>query len=434
MLTKLSVFRQSAYNFLGFAKDSTFDLMDAILTTKSLKSFPELSFSPLFRRSWSSIYESIKDCRPQAKKLMKLYIQQMPTETRPLLAGDHTAWARPFAKTLKDRTYEHCVNGTGSKPVTIGQGYSTLAWIPEDKGSWALPLRHELITSFESPLKKAAFQIQQVCKEIKVRPITVWDSEYGNATFIKLTANFDADKLMRLRPNLCLWTSPPPYSGLGRPKVHGDKFKLSQESTWTEPIKDLQIEDPDHGKVRLRYWSDLHFRKSPDHPMDVVAVNKINPKTGQFGSTMWLSWVGLESLPPEKLWRLYLRRFTVDHWNRFVKQRLHWTLPRFSTPKQCQRWSHLMPLMTWQLWLARNTVPDNPLPWQKRQLRGEMTPGRVAQGFASLLAVIGTPAIEPKPRGKSSGWQKGQKRSKKTRFPVAKKSFSRRKNKKKSTK
>lgn len=25
----------------------------------------------------------------------------------------------------------------------------------------------------------------------------------------------------------------------------------------------------------------------------------------------------------------------------------------------------LMPLMTWELWLARDIVADNPLPWQK---------------------------------------------------------------------
>ncbi|MHC5850077.1 hypothetical protein [Nostoc sp.] len=67
----------------------------------------------------------------------------------------------------------------------------------------------------------------------------------------------------------------------------------------------------------------------------------------------------------EKVWRLYLRRFPVDHWYRFLKQRLHWTVPKLSTPKQCERWSDLMPLMTWELWLARDIVTDNPLPWQK---------------------------------------------------------------------
>lgn len=84
-------------------------------------------------------------------------------------------------------------------------------------------------------------------------------------------------------------------------------------------------------------------------------------------------------MPPlEQVWQLYLRRFTIDHWYRFLKQRLHWTVPKLSTPKQCERWSDLMPLMTWELWLARDIVTDNPLPWQKSL--DKLTPGRVAIG------------------------------------------------------
>ena len=80
-----------------------------------------------------------------------------------------------------------------------------------------------------------------------------------------------------------------------------------------------------------------------------------------------------------------------------------------------------MPIVTWQLWLAREIIEDNPLPWQKPQPKEKLTPGRVAQSFNGLLAAIGTPSKLPKPRGKSSGWQKGKIRTKKTRFPIVKK-------------
>ncbi|WP_225912434.1 hypothetical protein [Nostoc flagelliforme] len=50
------------------------------------------------------------------------------------------------------------------------------------------------------------------------------------------------------------------------------------------------------------------------------------------------------------------------HWYRNLLQRLHWTVPKLGTPKQCERWSDLMPLMTWELWLARDIVTDNPIP------------------------------------------------------------------------
>jgi hypothetical protein len=52
---------------------------------------------------------------------------------------------------------------------------------------------------------------------------------------------------------------------------------------------------------------------------------------------LWLAWVGDEMPPLTEVCRLYLRRFAIDHWYRFAKQRLHWTLPKLSTPKQCER-------------------------------------------------------------------------------------------------
>src|SRR6476620_3196388 len=74
----------------------------------------------------------------------------------------------------------------------------------------------------------------------------------------------------------------------------------------------------------------------------------------------WLGWEN-ELFLSETVWFKYLRRFGVDHWYRFAKQRLHWTLPNLRTPEQSERWSDLMPLMSWQLWLARDSVVENVL-------------------------------------------------------------------------
>ncbi|MHC5819718.1 MAG: hypothetical protein ACYT04_28550 [Nostoc sp.] len=85
-----------------------------------------------------------------------------------------------------------------------------------------------------------------MCKHLAVRPISVWDSEYGCATpvassrrsrptrwlpFVLKTASIPADILVRLRSNLCLWGEPEAYSGKGRPKKHGSKFKLNESTT-----------------------------------------------------------------------------------------------------------------------------------------------------------------------------------------------------------
>ncbi|MGB6297055.1 MAG: type I CRISPR-associated protein Cas7 [Rivularia sp. (in: cyanobacteria)] len=135
VFASLKAFRQAVYENLCRAHDATFELTDAVMLTRQAYCLADLSQCPIFRRKWSSIYEALQDTRPQRQKLMKLYIKQMPTSGQIILARDHTAWSRPNAVTLKDRTMEHhCNSGiAANKPITSGQCYSTIAWIPESE-------------------------------------------------------------------------------------------------------------------------------------------------------------------------------------------------------------------------------------------------------------------------------------------------------------
>lgn len=425
--TDLKTFRKRSYSLLGNGRDSLCDLMDSVLTSRSLTSFAELSISPVFRRSWSSLYKVLDRSEPPSPKLMRLYSQFLPQPTAEhpqlLLAGDHTAWPRLWSPTLKERTYEHQSQAhSAASPVTVGQGYSSLICVPEGQGSWSLPLLHERITSFETPLEKAAEQLQQVCDVLDHRPLSLWDSEYGCAPFIILTAEIDCDKLMRLRPNRVLYGPPAAYSGRGRPPKHGDKFTLKDRDTWWDSDQQQTVTDEDLGQLRVRQWSALHFRQSADHDMTLLLVERLDGTGQPRHQPLWLVWVG-ETMPVlAALWKLYLRRFCIEHWYRFIKQRLHWCLPHLGTAEQAQAWSTLMPLMSWQLWLARKASPDQPLPWQKPL--ADKTPGRVANAFAVILANIGTPANVPKPRGKSPGWPTGKTRTPRPRFPTIKKTYS----------
>lgn len=425
-IDKLKQFRSCVYTILGNGKDTLFDLMDAVLVTRGVKSFVELSLSPVFRRKWSSIYEVLEDSSPPRAELMESYIEQIPHTEQIVLAGDHTAWPRLEAVTLKERTYEHQSQPmSGSKPVTLGQGYSTIAWVPEASGSWALPLLHERINSFSNPIEKAASQLRQVCLKLPKRPLSLWDAEYGCASFVNQTADIACDKLFRLRSNRVLYGTPKAYTGTGRPRLHGDKFKLNESETWWTPDQTLEVEDPKLGWLRLRLWFNLHFQQSAKQQMHLIQVERLNKDALVLSRPLWLGWMGIETPAVCEFWKLYLRRFAVDHWYRFAKQRLHWTLPKLSTPEQCERWSDLLPLMTWQLWLARDIVADNPLPWQKPQIK--LTPGRVAQAMGGVLPTIGTPAVLPKPRGKSPGWTVGKPRVRRIRYPTVKKGTTRQK-------
>ena len=341
----LKEFRQAAYKLLVKAKDATFELMDAVMTMRNAACLAEFSLSPLFTRRWSSVYEALQDSRPDRKKLMMLYIKQLerqvPSTEHVLVAIDHTTWGREDAKTLKDRTHEYQAG------VIVGQGYSTIAWIPEEQGSWALPLLHERISSGESPIPKAAEQLKQVCEQTTNPVLAVLDREYGNATWVLAIAEIQADSLMRLRRNACLWSAPPAYSGRGRPRKHGQKMSLSDPQTWADA--DAMIEIDEHlqlGAVKVRQWQNLHFYRAAGHPINLILVERIKlMSNGQPFPPLWLAWVGARTLPLADVWFKYLRRFGVDHWYRFAKQRLHWTLPNLRTPEQSERWSDLMPLM-----------------------------------------------------------------------------------------
>ena len=61
-----------------------------------------------------------------------------------------------------------------------------------------------------------------------------------------------------------------------------------------------------------------------------------------------------------EIWQLYLRRFAIERWYRECQTNLALDgSPKLSTPEQCQRWSDLMPLVTWQLWLAKDKRERN---------------------------------------------------------------------------
>jgi hypothetical protein len=429
---KLQKFRLDTHQMLVKSKDATFQLMDSIMTTENARSVAEFSLSPFFSRKWASTYEAIEDCRPNTNKLMKRYIQEMPTSEYILLGIDHTPWQFKDSPTMKDRTYQYSHSSLNSS--VVGQGYSTIAWLPplEHQGSWTLPLRHERITSFETPLSKATWQLKQVSQHLpeNIPTLAVLDCEYGNAVFVKQTADIGISKLIRVRSNLCFYGNPEAYNGKGRPKKHGIKLKLNQCENFPVADEILEMEDPSLGQIRISKWSQLHFYQAPLQTLSLFKIERLKEKkTGKTHRPLWLIWVGKEFLSLENIWYQYSRRFGVDHWYRFAKQRLHWTLPNFRTAIQCQRWSNLIVNISWQLWLSKDLVKEHHLPWQKPQ--ENLTPQRVAQSMILLLLEIGSPALTPKSRGKSNGWQKGRKRNKAKVYPTIKKRQSKSKKRRK---
>jgi hypothetical protein len=205
-------------------------------------------------------------------------------------------------------------------------------------------------------------------------------------------------------------------------------MRLNDPTTWLEADTAIEIDEhPQLGQVRVSQWLDLHFYRAPEHPVNLILALKNESHVKRSAvSTFVVGLGGRTNSTQAKLFGLSI--YDVLGWIIGIglhSHRLNWTLPNLRTPEQSERWSDLMPLMSWQLCLARDLVLEHRLPWQSATI--DLTPGRVAQSMLSLLVDIGTPTKMPKQRGKSPGWETGKVRTKAPCYPTVKKRVSRRK-------
>lgn len=431
-LNKLIQFRQALYDS-GFTRrrDAQFELLDALMLSGPVRSFAELSLSPLFRRRWPSVYAAVEDGRQATDWLKDNLCAQLPTQGVQLFALDGTAWPRPKAATLPERQYLHTASAAlGGSAIVVGYPYSLLSWVAQPRSSWALPVDIQRICSTQDALQVGIAQVKELCQRRQQQPsqsfdIIVADGRYGNQHFLGPLRDQPCGVLVRLRRDRVLYRPPPPYGGRGRPRRHGERFAFKEPHTWGGPEQHLQFQDPHWGQVDIRYWSGLHDRKAPDAPLAVLRIG-VHLEKARPPEALWLGWqepaLSLSKgpgWPAEALWRYYQWRWPIEPSIRWRKQKLHWTLPQFQSAGACDRWSMLVSLAQWLVYLARPLVEDRALPWQRAQT--ELTPGRVQQGLGGLFSQIGTPAGCGKSRGKPAGWAKGRPRTRPPRYLVVKK-------------
>src|SRR6266513_5014307 len=77
-LNTLKEFRQGMYHCFGNSKDALFNLVDALCSEAGARSFPELSLSPFFERTWASLYEALEDGQIDAEQLRKVFVDFAP--------------------------------------------------------------------------------------------------------------------------------------------------------------------------------------------------------------------------------------------------------------------------------------------------------------------------------------------------------------------
>ena len=431
-INKIIEFRQAIHaNGFGKQRDALSETLDAICLTGTLSSFPLLSLSKVFQREWHSLYKGVGRGTVNGKWMSYHLAQQVPKTGIQYYALDGTAWARPRARTMDDRQYVYqptpAVNG-GS--ICIGYPYSLLDWVPEAHHSWSLSVSLKRIPSQMTAGEMGIAQIKELSENRAnledVLDIVAADGKYGNAKFLRPLQDQNCGIVVRLRRDRVLYRAPeqPEKRKRGRPRVHGKRFAFKKLGTWDPPDEVIALEHDRLGQVRLERWNNLHGKNDIDVPMDVIRAS-IHLERDKPPRPIWLAWQAPATIPnnlvvnAQVIWQAYVHRWPIEPGIRFRKQHLGWITPQFQHKETGDRWSWLVALAVWLLFLSRPIVEDHPLPWQKPQ--SQLTPQRVQQSLPLIFAQFGSPARKPKVRGIPPGWPKGKRKTPKQLFKVVKK-------------
>ncbi len=413
-LNKLSAFRQLIYeNGLERASDAQFELIDAMLTSDQIRSFAELSLSPLHRRNWSSAYAAIENGQQDSDYVSRLFMHHLPNERVQVFALDASKWIHADARTLSGLVLGPTTSKRNIQAVHV---YSMLAYLPEMEGSWAVPISTDRLHPEDTEVQLGIRQVQQLCEgspRDSLRVI-VADGSYGNHLFLKGVKELPCAAVVRLRRDRVLYGEAV-YGGKGRPPVHGKRFAFKDPDTWTMPDEEVTFEHPVHGQVRLRRWNQLHAKQDSTVPFSVIRC-EIHLEREKPPDPLWIGYDGPSHVAVGTIWEWYNARQTIEPAFRFRKQHLFWTTPQFQESQRCDRWTLLVDIAYWMVWLARHLVQDCPLPWQKSL--ATLTPGRILRGMVALFTQIGTPTCEPQTRGNSPGWTTGRQRTRPRRYSV----------------
>jgi len=432
-LNKLIEFRQTVYDqFLTVRQDAQFEALDALLLKGRVASFPWLSTAGCFQRKWPSLYDAIEQGQQDEAGLQPFLVEQVAKSGIQYWSLDGSAWPRLQARTLPERQYVYAPGrGFKGKPVVPGYPYSFLDWVPQAGESWSLSVDVERVRPDSSDLLVGAAQIKRLCEAraglTDLLDIVAGDCKYSRPEFLRKVQPLPCGKVVRLAKHRVLYGQPEPKPAgtRGRPRKHGARFAFKEPETWGKPVEELEIEHPKWGQVKLRRWVNLHGRSAADVEFDLIQA-QVHLEREQPPSPLWLLWLPPKTIPPtvtlslETIWGAYDYRWPIEPGNRFRKQTLNWTRPQFQTPEAGDRWTMIVTVAFWQLYLARSLVADCPLPWQPKQFH--LTPARVQQGWVDIFLQIGQPTQPPQTRGKSPGWPKGKRRPPKQRYPVVKKS------------
>ena len=268
-LNTLNEFRHGMYGCFGKGKDALFNLVDALSSEAGAHSFPELSFSPFFERTWASLYEALKDGQIDAERLRKVFVDYAPLP-KPgeivFLGVDTSNLYRPEAETAADRTLVQIANlPKNTHAASPGWVMSHVVLLPTQAGQGTYVLDTARVKASELVTEVAARQLQAVVALLVARglhPIILGDRWYACAPFLSRMADVEAGELLRVKSNRDISRPAPARvpGQIGASRKDGDRFQCKDEVSHGEADDCWEGTDAKCAKIEVRCWTHLHLR------------------------------------------------------------------------------------------------------------------------------------------------------------------------------
>ncbi|MGH2638806.1 MAG: transposase [Rhabdochlamydiaceae bacterium] len=468
IVSKFQSFRQRLFKLFPYRAGASMDLIDAVAAETNASSVVKLSLSELFRRKYSSLTDvldslfrtnlkfapTIEEQRTQTHKITQLLAEECvpPLQENEfcLFAIDCTADPRIYADKVGDRTIVHAPNHVpGQKPITVGHEYSALVHLPNQAGDrdlhWVVPLSVKRVESNQSGPQVGLVQLEEISNTTAFKDhfcVSVSDAAYSTRGSVINGAKWpNVVQIARMRSNRKVYRMPPSGSKTrrGRPLAYGEEILLGDpprpdqvEITMTVTRKGYVY------RVLLERWNDVVMQGSKDertheHPFDLLRVT-VTDKKGKpiYRRPLWMMIAGARrrGVASKEAYISYGRRYDIEHFFRFGKQRLGLVNSQTCETRHEENW-HWIGLLSYNmLYHTRQLIQPIAHPWEKRKVQvitSVHRPSQVQRDYGRIIRRIGTPAPIPKPRGKSPGRSLGYKSGSRRDHPLIIKSLSNKK-------
>lgn len=419
----LKQFLGSVYSSISKRSDSYLELGLALAATEHFESVVALSESPLYRRKFASVYESIKQVELDKAALLKANLDLLHAECDELdgvaiYSGDSSFIRRTEAKTLGGRVRKRLSNGA----LVYGHDTYWTMRLSDRTNSWAGVTLVERMTEDDTVTSKAHEHIKLIDAHGSSPKLMVLDAGHGMAVLAGYRACQHTDIVMRLKTGQVFYQKPGSYQGRGRPPKHGERFKLGDD-----------VSDPDEqqtivfkGKqLRISAWQNLHYARYSDIHGLVLRLGFLDEEgMPLFEKPIWLFSTAL-NLKAETLAMAYLWRSSHELSYRFMKQHLGLNAHNSPELKTCDNWYQLVALAMNLLLASRDQLQFQVPPWYPQAATKTISQRQAQKAALAFFLKLDTLTLPPRPAGKAHGRAKGYRPPPRKRHPVLRKTTKR---------